>query len=83
MLSVVEWPDAVDAVWLCEFTHLMQVSVEQTVPRQELSELEVHRTPFSEQPVIHEWGQPGFPFFSCFLSHHFCQACMVLALAVR
>ena len=59
MLSVVEGPVAVGPGWLRGFTHLQQVSAKQTVPRQELSEVEVHLTLFTAQPVIHEWDQPG------------------------
>ena len=63
----IEGPVAVGTVWLHNFIHLTQVSAEQTMPRRELGEVEVHLTPFSEQPVIHEWDQPGCPSPSCFL----------------
>ena len=80
VLSVVEGPVAVDTVWPHDFTHLVQVSAKQTVPCQELGEVEVHLTPFSKQPVIHVWNQPGCPPASCFLFPPFL---LPLALAVR
>ena len=41
---------AMGTVWPRDFNHLVQVSAK---PCQELDEVEVHLTPFSEQPVIH------------------------------
>ena len=67
MLSVVEGPVAVGTVWLRDFTHLTQVSAEQTVRRQEVGEVEVHLISFSKQPVIHESDEPGCPPPSYFL----------------
>ena len=64
MLSVVEGPVVLGTVSLRKFTHLIQVNVEQTVPRQELYEVEVHPTPFqSSNPRVRStWLPPSSSF---------------------